>query len=75
MKWTHAQERVSPQVVGSSPNPGAKNVQVRYLDDSKLEPQGDDEIGRTSLHDAESKMRDTSALDHPRTLQVDRAGP
>ncbi len=33
------------------------------------------EIGRTSLHDAEREMRDPRALDHPRPLQVDRAGP
>src|SRR6266516_8066586 len=30
--------------------------------------------GRTSLHDAEGKVRHASALDHPRALQVDRPG-
>ena len=44
-------------------------------DTTELEPQGDDEIRRTSLDDAEGKMRDPSALDHPRALQVDRPGP
>ena len=29
----------------------------------------------TSLHDAEGEMRDPSALDHLRALQVDRASP
>jgi hypothetical protein len=38
----------------------------------ELEPQDDDEIGPTSLYDAEGKMRHPSALDHPRDLQVDR---
>lgn len=56
-----ARERLDPMKHGTS--------------DSKLDPQGDDEIRRTSLHDAEGKVRDPSALDHPRPLQVDRAGP
>jgi hypothetical protein len=43
-------------------------------DTTELEPQGDDEIGRTSLYDAEGEMGHPSALDHPRALQVDRAG-
>src|SRR5689334_8174046 len=33
-----------------------------------------EQIGRTSLHDAEGKMRHPSALDHTRALQVDRPG-
>src|SRR5512132_1532979 len=41
-------------------------------DTTELEPQGDHEIGRTSLYDAEGEMRHPSALDHPRALQVDR---
>jgi hypothetical protein len=45
--------------------------EVRYTESGL---QGDDEIGRTSLYDAEGKMRHPSALDHPRTLQVDRPG-
>jgi hypothetical protein len=32
-------------------------------------------VRRTSLYDAKGKMRDPSALDHLRALQVDRAGP
>jgi hypothetical protein len=43
--------------------------EVRYTESGL---QGDDEIGRTSLYDAEGKMRHPSALDHPRALQVDR---
>jgi hypothetical protein len=43
-------------------------------DTTELEPQGDDEIGRTSLHDPEGKVRHPSTLDHPRALQVDRSG-
>jgi len=31
-------------------------------------------LGPTSLHEAEGEVRDPSALDHPRPLQVDRAG-
>jgi hypothetical protein len=45
--------------------------EVRYTESGL---QGDDEIGRTSLYDAEGKMRHPSALDHPRALQVDRPG-
>src|SRR4051812_17442149 len=41
-------------------------------DTTEFGPQGDDEIGRTSLHDAEGKVRHPSALDHPRALQIDR---
>ena len=43
-------------------------------DTMELEPQDDDEIGPTSLYDAEGKVRHPSALDHPRALQVDRPG-
>ena len=43
-------------------------------DATEREPQGDDEIGRPSLHDAEGQMCHPSALDHPRALQVDRPG-
>src|SRR5512132_1877904 len=43
-------------------------------DATKREPQGDDETGRTSLYDAEGKVRHPSALDHSRALQVDRPG-
>jgi hypothetical protein len=41
-------------------------------DTTELAPQGDDEIGRTSLNNAEGEMRHPRALDHPRELQVDR---
>src|SRR4029453_446072 len=41
-------------------------------DATELEPQRDDEIGRTSPYDLEGKVRYPSALDHPRALQVDR---
>ena len=43
-------------------------------DTTELAPQGHDEIGRTSLEDAEGQMRHPSALDHPRALQTDRPG-
>src|SRR5512132_3927508 len=43
-------------------------------DATEREPQGDDEIGRTSPYDAEGEMGHPSALDHPRALQIDRPG-
>jgi hypothetical protein len=43
-------------------------------DTTDREPQGDDEIGRPSLYDAEGEMGHPSALDHPGALQVDRPG-
>ena len=50
---------------------GRPPAALRPGDDTTV-TEGDDEIGRASLHDAEGKMRHPSALDHPRALQIDR---
>jgi hypothetical protein len=60
---------LDPPALGAQEQPRQVND-----DTTEPEPQGDDEIGRTSLHDAEGKMRHPSAPDHPRDLQVDRPG-
>jgi hypothetical protein len=49
-------------------------LNVLCMSPGSLQPQGD-EIERASPWDAEGKMRDPCALDHPCALQVDRPGP